>query len=123
MQRKFKPENALHLGVTNALRAGAPADLLWFHVPNGGRMDPRRGWWLAQMGVLPGVADLVLMREGRVLFLELKAPKSGVQSDAQKAFEAAATEAGAEYAIARTIDEAVEIIREWGCPLTLEVTA
>lgn len=55
--------------------------------------------------VLPG---------GAAAYLELKAGKDGRQSDEQKQLEADVVAAGARYALARTIDDALSTLLEWG---------
>jgi hypothetical protein len=60
-----------------------------------------------------GAADLALVVNGHPYFLELKAEK-GVQSDAQKAFQARVIMAGGTYAIAYSINDALAILRAWG---------
>ena len=54
--------------------------------------------------VLPG---------GRAAFLELKSP-TGSLSPAQGEVRAACLAAGAVYEVARSTDEAIEVLRGWG---------
>jgi hypothetical protein len=62
------------------------------------------------MGVRPGTADLLFVRPGApALFLELKTSR-GTQSESQRAFEAQAIAAGAQYAIARSLDAALDVL-------------
>ncbi len=51
-----------------------------------------------------GVADLMPIREGRVMFLEIKTD-SGKQSPAQKEFERRVKRAGGEYHVIRDVDD------------------
>ena len=53
---------------------------------------------------LKGVPDIVLVKEGKYIGLEVKVPK-GKQSPDQKIFESALKEAGGQYAIVHSIDE------------------
>lgn len=55
-----------------------------------------------------GVPDIILIREGTFVGLEVKRPK-GRQSKNQKAFEKACTEAGGEYYLVTSIDDVQEI--------------
>jgi len=77
-----------------------------------------------RMGLRPGVADIVIVKggkqyegniqfDGRAYFLELK-DKGKKQSENQKQFEADALDAGAEYAVADTLDKAIDALRIWG---------
>lgn len=51
-----------------------------------------------------GVADITLIIDGRVWYLECKA-SNGKQSDDQKIFEKEAVEAGARYYVIKSIDD------------------
>jgi hypothetical protein len=68
---------------------------------------------MKKMGLIPGVADLVLVKNGRAYFMEVKTEK-GRQSKSQTIFERRAGEVGSLYAIVRSLDEAVWTMREWG---------
>ena len=79
---------------------------VWFHVPNGGKRSKATAARLRQMGVRPGVADLILLTATMLsLAIELKIPKGGRQSDSQKGFQAAWEANGGIYKIARTPEE------------------
>ena len=67
---------------------------------------------LKRMGLRAGVADLIVVKDGRTYFLEMKAAK-GKQSEAQSNFEYDAYYAGAPYKIVRSLDEAVKILQSW----------
>ncbi len=43
-----------------------------FSVPNGDRRDARTGSRLKKEGVLPGVSDLIIIRNKELLFIEIK---------------------------------------------------
>ena len=66
------------------------------------------GWFvyycLQGLGSYPGLSDLVAVKGGRVVHLEIKTPK-GKQSDRQKAFQADLERAGGEYVLARGIED------------------
>lgn len=55
---------------------------------------------------LKGVSDLILLKDGKAIFIEVKAPK-GVLSEHQKDFGAIVTNAGAEYIVVRSIDDII----------------
>lgn len=92
---------------------------LFFSVPNEGMGESRGRGGLARMarlrrmGLRPGVADLVIVKGGRAYFLELKR-RAGRQSVNQLEFEADAIHVGAEYAVARSFEEAQNIVISWG---------
>jgi len=77
-------------------------------VPNGGSRNLLEAAKLKQMGVVAGVADLLLLtpRNGYgCLCIELKDGKRGRQSQAQHEWELAALSAGNKYVICRSVDE------------------
>lgn len=111
--KKNSAENSLHHFVADLLRISSRA--LWFHVPNGERRDSRTGAKLKRMGVRPGVADFLFVAppHGRLLALELKAPKEGRLTESQKQFRRDLEGAGGEFAIARSPEEAIEQLKRW----------
>lgn len=70
-----------------------------------------RGWFvfhiLQGLGCYLGVTDLIAVRDGRIVFIELKT-KTGKQSDYQKQFQADLEAAGGEYILCRGIDDLME---------------
>jgi len=51
-----------------------------------------------------GIPDILAIKDGRPIFLEVKAEK-GKQSEAQIDFEYSAVKAGAQYAVVRSIED------------------
>ncbi len=70
-----------------------------------------RGWFvfhvLQGLGCYLGVTDLVAVKDGRVLFVELKTAR-GRQSQHQKKFQADLEAAGGEYILCRGVDDLQE---------------
>jgi hypothetical protein len=64
------------------LEKHAPADMEWWHTPNGEKRDAFTAKRLKDIGVKAGIPDLVFLRGGRLFGLELKAP-GHKPSDAQ----------------------------------------
>lgn len=85
---------------------------LFFHVPNGGLRSKTEAGRLKTMGVVAGVADLCLTKQGATLWLEMKTP-IGSQKKAQKAFQAAQEAIGNKYVIARTVERAKQVFLEF----------
>lgn len=115
-----RPEADLQIQVADLLRLHEwGRKFIFFSIPNELLGSARTNGGLGRMvrfkrmGLLPGVADIIIVRDGRVYFLELKSPK-GRQSDSQLQFESDAIRAGAKYAIAHNIDEAIDSLRIWG---------
>ena len=65
------------------------------------------------MGVHSGFADLIILCEGRVLFLELKSLK-GKLSPAQEAFRDAILAQGFGWALVRSLDDALGALADHG---------
>lgn len=108
-------EEVFHKALVERLRwEHADKRCLWWHTPNGGPRSKGAAGKLKAMGVLPGVPDLQFMfPDGHVAFLELKRP-NGVMSEAQYDFESRCRRYGVEYAVAYSMDQAVEILTAWG---------
>lgn len=62
---------------------------------------------LQGLGAHRGISDLIAVRDGVVLFIEIKTPK-GRQSDDQKEFQANIEIHGGKYLLIRSLDEMVE---------------
>lgn len=60
------------------------------------------------LGSFPGLSDLVAIKDGRVVHLEIKTT-TGRQSEKQKEFQADLEEAGGEYRIVRGIDDVQDL--------------
>lgn len=112
--RRLGPEASLQMAVCEHLRLRGAPGLLYFHPCNEGKRSEAAGLMLKRMGMLPGVADLVILLPGKpVLFLELKA-RGEKQSPEQIAFEIACGHVGAEYAIGDNIDAILNYLTNYG---------
>ena len=72
------------------------------------------GWFnfhvLQGMGAYKGVPDRIAIKNGIVLFIEVKQPK-GKQSDNQIGFEKDIWQAGGHYILVKCIDDLIEAIK------------
>lgn len=72
-----------------------------------------RGWFnfhiLQGLGAYRGIPDRIAIKDGRVLFLEMKGPGK-TQSDHQKKFQADIKRAGGEYYVVRSLEEIMKIL-------------
>ena len=87
-------------------------DRLLFAVPNGGARDRVTGAILKAEGVVPGVADLLLLVPSgpyHGLCIEMKT-QTGRQSDSQKEWEKAVTSQGYAYSLVRSFADFKETI-------------
>ncbi len=78
-------------------------------VPNGGFRNAREAAIMQREGVL---ADLVVIAQRNVLFLEMKTTK-GKQSDKQKDFQNKVSKLGFEYIVCRSFEQARLAIERW----------
>jgi hypothetical protein len=114
VRRRAQPERALQHAVVQHLAWRAPVGTWWTHFPAGGRRSRITGAILKTMGAKPGVPDLLLISRGRLYGLELKAGERGRLSTAQVATHDEMRRAGAVIGTAGTIDEALNLLNEWG---------
>jgi hypothetical protein len=77
---------------------------LIFAVPNGGTRNIIEAKKLKATGTMPGVSDLIVVLDSKVLFIELKTD-TGKQSDKQKEFQEIVTNLNHEYILIRNEEE------------------
>lgn len=104
-------ESGIQIECIKLFRLYYPKYLI-FSVPNGGARNAREAAILSAEGVVPGVSDLIAVADGKILFIEMKAPK-GRQSGYQKAFQAAIERLGFQYRICHSVTEFDAIVRRW----------
>ena len=88
---------------------------LLFSVPNGGARDAVTGARLKAEGVMAGVADLFLSipnAQYHGLYIEMKTAK-GTQSKSQRIFQQRVEAMGYRYAVVRSFEGFVALIREY----------
>ena len=100
-------EDKIQAGIVNLLRQNG---FLVFSVPNGGQRSAITGALLKKTGALAGVSDLIIVLEGRVVFVEVKTP-TGRQQDTQKIFQGKVEQLGHRYEIWRNISDCVDFIK------------
>ena len=117
MNRRCTPEADLQRAVVTALRFALPRTAIIHHCANEvtepGPRGAKRQAILVGMGLYPGFADLMVLCEGRVLFLELKSLK-GRLSPAQEAFRNAVLAQGFGWALVRSLDDALGALADHG---------
>lgn len=112
-------EDALHRSIYRYLRAVLPPSWIVMHTPNGGSLKGEVGR-AKGLGAYAGWPDLGIYGsneagEGRSWFVEVKAPK-GRLSDEQHGCHDKLKLLGHPVAVARSIDDARDLVREWGLP-------
>ena len=60
----------------------------------------------------PGLPDRIAVKDGKVLFIEIKKPSGGVQSAYQKEFQRQIEAHGGEYLLIHNLDELINCLRE-----------
>jgi VRR-NUC domain len=110
--KRRRVEGQLQAAVFQHLAVRATTGTFAFHCPNGGARSPIEAKILKGQGVVPGVPDVIAIRQGEVFAVELKAP-GGRLSPAQLECHARLQAAGAKVATAAGIDEAIEQLEQW----------
>lgn len=111
---KNEGEDQLQIAVMEHLHLRGMPGVIYFAVPNGGQRSKSEAAKLKRMGVLAGVSDIgvILPPNGQYGALELKVGDNK-PSAAQDAFGVAVTDAGALFAVAWNIDQALRILESW----------
>ena len=117
MKRRGTPEADLQRAIVTTLRFALPKGAIIHHCANevteAGPRGAKRQAILVGMGVHPGFADLIILCDGRVLFLELKSLK-GRLSPAQEVFRDAVLAQGFGWALVRSLDDALGALSDHG---------
>ena len=117
MKRRGTPEADLQRAVVVALRFALPKGAIIHHCVNevteAGPRGAKRQAILVGMGVHSGFTDLVILCDGRMLFLELKSLK-GKLSPAQEAFRVAVLAQDFGWALVRSLDDALGALADHG---------
>jgi len=117
MKRRGTPEADLQRAVVQALLFALPRTAIVHHCANevteAGPRGAKRQAILVGMGVRQGFADLIVLCDCRVLFLELKSLK-GRLSPAQEVFRDAVLAQGFGWALVRSLDDALSALADHG---------
>lgn len=115
--RRGRPEADIQRQIVALLRAVLPKGAIVHHAANevggGGRHARTRQAILTGMGVHAGFSDLVVLAEGRALFLEVKSAR-GRLSPAQGAFRDAVQQQGFAWALVRSPEDALAALSAHG---------
>lgn len=107
-------EDQLQIFAADVLEAYGRPDVFWHHSPNGGWRHPATANRMKRYGTKAGFPDLMFMRPfGAPAYLELKTIK-GHLSPAQKEFRDYCLKHGYEYKVARSTDEIIDVLNEYG---------
>jgi hypothetical protein len=117
MTRRGTPEADLQRAVVQALRFALPRTVIIHHCANEvtevGPRGAKRQAILVGMGVYAGFADLMILCDGRVLFLELKSQKGRLRPE-QEAFRDTVLAQGFGWALVRSLEDALGALADHG---------
>ena len=105
MKRRH-PEQTLQRSVLDHLKWRGALNLFAFHCANGGWRSPIEAEIFKSLGVVAGIPDLLIIRDGKTFGLELKVEGgrvSPVQADTQQRMQ----QAGAVVGVAVGLDHAL----------------
>ena len=115
--RRGTPEADAQRAIVSALRIALPRNAIVHHCANevteAGPRGAKRQAILVGMGVHPGFADLLVISEGRVLFLEVKSAKGRLRPE-QDAFRETVLAQGFGWALVRSVDDALGALADHG---------
>lgn len=107
-------EDALQTAVMRYLDLQGPRyGFTALHVPNGGKRNPREGARLKAMGVKAGVPDILILKDGRADWIELKAGDGRI-SPAQRERHCELVERGCRIIVCRSLGEVIVALHAWG---------
>ena len=92
------------------LRFKEPKYLI-FAVPNGGKRNRIEAAIMKAEGVRAGVADLIIISNHKLFFIEMKAAKT-VQTETQIEFEKIVNRLGFDYYLCRSFDDFKNVIEK-----------
>jgi hypothetical protein len=108
-------EHAIQTRLFGVLRYAARQDTYNFAIPNAGRRSFKVAQQMKAEGLRAGVADLCFMlpaAEGAVAWLEMK-KRGGSLSVEQTGFRAICERLGHRWAMAKSVEEALDVLRGW----------
>lgn len=114
MKSDMLSEHMIQRQLVRELAIKMRPELVRFAIPNGGLRNMRVAQQLKAEGLQPGMPDLgFAMEGGRAYWIEMK-NDSGRLSDFQLGIRRKLENLGHQWAIARSVDEAMEHLAKWG---------
>lgn len=122
MAARKTPEADTQRAIVALLRAVLPRGSIVHHSPNevgfGGARARNRQAILDGMGLFRGFSDLLVISEGRVMFLEVKSP-TGRLEPSQERFRDLVQAQGLPWALVRSPEDAVAALQDAGFRLSV----
>lgn len=119
--KRPQPEQALQRQVAQFLAVALDGNSWFSSMPlgGGGRL---RGAILRGVGVKRGLPDVLVVNDGRTIWLELKSDKGRVSPE-QRECHAALASARSSVSVVRSLDDAIEALQRAGVPLRAHLDA
>jgi hypothetical protein len=119
-RRYGRQEESVQRSFFDHVRARGVEGLVVWHTPQGNLLGgvtkggvPLQAIINKRLGVLAGVSDVLAFHRGQMFCLELKS-ETGTLTVSQRAFLDAMTVQGATCAVAKGLDQALELFEAWG---------
>lgn len=109
---RSRDEDILQEAIVAYLHAVVPPPRVILSIPNEGLRSLAGASRMKRMGLRSGACDLLLVVDGRALFLEVKTPK-GVVAPNQTQFLLDCDAAGAGAVVVRSIDDVRVALNHW----------
>jgi len=116
-----QPEFRLQVAIVDRLRLLALPGVFWTALPMGEKRGPKTAAKLKRMGVIAGCPDLLIIKEGLAIGIELKTERDdlrgtrrGYLSPEQKAIQIAWEGAGGKYILCQGFDAAINALTAQG---------
>ena len=117
LELNLQPEQALQYECVKWMKRHLAKEVVFFHVPNGGKRSRREGAIFKAIGVVAGVPDLIILWRGVQIAIELKAGK-GSSTEEQKDMQERLKAIGWHVAECRSLQEFQDILSQF-LPSTL----
>ena len=118
---KTATEYELHCQVVKFLNHALDGNSTYFHPPNGGYRHATEAKRLKAMAVIPGLPDLGVINDGRIIWLELKRAKNSYLSPAQHYCHEQLRRAKSPVYVCRNLDDIEAALRDAGIPIKARV--
>lgn len=117
------PEYDIGVSLNDTLLRLLPPDRALFVAWDNSNAGPIEGSRKKRLGCLAGWPDGGVWHDGRVVLLELKRSRYGVVSDAQKDLHLRLARIGHPVSVVRSVEEALDVLRDNNIPLRGRVAA
>jgi hypothetical protein len=108
--KRQQPERRLHKQVADYLDLALPQSACWWPTPNASKRTPAQAANMKRAKEFrPGIPDIMICYRGRLICVELKAPK-GRLSPEQDAIHERLTLSGAVVCVCRSLDEVIDLL-------------